>query len=97
MSDCKKEILVTSFGTSYNNNCAKTIDVVNARLRSATLNGRRGALSSRMIIRRLRERDRTCINCVSEIMDTLSAEGFGTVVVQPTYIMNSEEYDDVLG
>ena len=56
----------------------------------------RRAWTSRMIIRKVKERDGTCIDYITEAMDKLSAEGFEQVIVQPTHIMNGIEYDDIV-
>ncbi len=96
VSNCKKAIFVTNFSTSYNDNRAKTIDVVEALI-SKRYTGweTRRTFTRRMIIKKLSKRDGTCIDYVFEAMDKLSTEGFGTFIVQPTHIMNGEEYDNV--
>ena len=97
MTSGKKAILVTSFGTSYNENRAKTIGAIEDLVRSSYPDWDvRRAFTSRMIIKKLRERDGEIVDYVTEAMDKLSSEGYETVVVQPTHIMNGCEYDDVV-
>ena len=97
MSTIKRAILVTSFGTTYNENRAKTIDALESLVQERFPDWEvRRAFTSKMVIRRLKERDGICIDYVSEAMDKLSKEGFQEVVVQPTHIVNGKEYDDVV-
>lgn len=93
-----KAILVVSFGTSYNDNRAKTIGAVEDLIREK-YGGEweiRRAFTSRMIIRKLKERDGEIIDYVTDAMQRLLDDGFRKVVVQPTHIMNGTEYDDVV-
>ncbi len=97
MVDGKKAILVVSFGTSYNNNREKTIGAIEADVRTRYPDWDvRRAFTSRMIIKKLRERDGICIDYVTEAMDKLVQEGYETVLIQPTHVMNGIEYDDVV-
>lgn len=93
----RKAILVTSFGTSYNETREKTIDAIEKQIAEAFPGWEvRRAWTSRMIIKKLRERDGACIDYITDAMEKLSEEGFEKVVVQPTHIMNGTEYDDVV-
>lgn len=92
----KKAIVVASFGTSYNDTRAKTIDALEKEIADAFPGYEvRRAWTSRMIIKKLKERDGVHIDYITEAIDKLSDEGFDEVVVQPTHIMNGEEYDFV--
>lgn len=97
MADCKRAIVVTSFGTSYNENRAKTIEAIE-RQTAEEFPGWdiRRAFTSRMIIKKILERDGERIDYISDAMERLVSEGYGQVVVQPTHIMNGTEYDDVV-
>ncbi len=93
----RKAILVASFGTSYNDNRAKTIGAIEDLIRDRYPGWDvRRAFTSRMIIKKLRERDGEVVDYVTDAMDKLSSEGFDKVVVQPTHVMNGMEYDDVV-
>lgn len=93
----RKAILVTSFGTSYNDTREKTIDAIEKQM-AAEFPGWdiRRAFTSRMIIKKLKERDGVSIDYVTEAMDKLSGEGYEEVIVQPTHIINGDEYDDIV-
>lgn len=91
-----KAILVVSFGTSYNDNRARTIGAIEKLISDNHPDWEvRRAFTSRMIIKKLAERDNKKIDYVREAMERLVNDGFKTVVVQPTHIMNGEEYDKV--
>ncbi len=92
----KKALLAVSFGTSYNDNRDKTIGAIE-RLFSEVFPGWevRRAFTSKMIIKKLKERDGEVVDYIDGALDRLIADGFDTVVVQPTHIMNGTEYDYV--
>lgn len=94
----KKAILVVSFGTSYNDNREKTIGAIEGAVAAAypdyTL---RRAFTSRMIINKLKKRDGVQVDNVDEALCRLVMEGYGTVIIQPTHVMNGFEYEEMLG
>lgn len=93
----KKAILVVSFGTSYNDTRAKTIDAIEEKVKnnySGEYDVRR-AFTAQIIIDKLKSRDGLEINNVDQAMQSLVKEGFGTLYIQPTHIMNGEEYDEL--
>ena len=97
MADGKRAIVVTSFGTSYNENRAKTIEAIERQTAEEFPDWDiRRAFTSRMIIKKILERDGERIDYISDAMERLVSEGYGQVVVQPTHIMNGTEYDDVV-
>ncbi len=92
----KKAILVVSFGTSYEETREKTIGAIEEDFRRAFPDFEvRRAFTSGMIIRKLRERDGIEIDSVKQALQKLFDEGFGTVICQPTHVMNGFEFDDV--
>ncbi len=92
----KKAVLVVSFGTSYNETREKTIGAVEDKIAKAFPDyDQKRAFTSQIIINKLEERDGEKINNVDEAMQNLIDEGYGTVVVQPTHVMNGEEYDEM--
>lgn len=97
MLPSKKVILICSFGTTYRETREKTIEAIEkmAAERFPDWEIRR-AFTSRMVIRRLKERDGIDVDYISEAMQKIVADGFEDVVVQPTHIMNGMEYDDVV-
>ena len=93
----KQAILVVSFGTSYNDTREKTIGAVEKAIEASFPDyDVRRAFTSQTIINKLRDRDGEEIDNVAEAMDKLVSEGYGTVIVQPTHIMNGYEYDEMI-
>lgn len=92
----KKAVLVVSFGTSYNDSREKTIGAVEKKIAEAMPDyEQRRAFTSQIIIDKIQKRDNEKINNVEEAVKELKDEGFGTVVIQPTHVMNGEEYDEM--
>ncbi len=92
-----KAILVVSFGTSYKETREKTIDAVEDAIAKEFTDWEvRRAFTSRMIIKKLKERDGISIDYITEALQRLVDDGVGEVVVLPTHIMNGIEYDDVV-
>lgn len=92
----KKVILVVSFGTSYNDTRELTIDAIEKTIAEAYPDYEtRRAFTSQTIIDKLKDRDGLEINNVDEAMQQLVADGVGTLIVQPTHIMNGYEYDEM--
>lgn len=95
-AESKKVILVVSFGTSYNDTRAKTIDALEAAIQKAHPDFEvRRAFTAQIIIDKLKERDNLAIDNVKEAMDRLVADGVKEVIIQPTHVMPGYEYDDV--
>ncbi|HHV08826.1 MAG TPA: sirohydrochlorin cobaltochelatase [Clostridiales bacterium] len=93
----KKAILVASFGTSYNDSREKTIGAIEKAISLAYPGyALKRAFTSRMVINKLKKRDGLKIDNVDEAMCSLVLEGYGTVIVQPTHVMNGYEYEEML-
>lgn len=93
----KKAILVVSFGTSYNDTRAVTIDAIENDIAAAFPDyDVKRAFTSQIIINKLEKRDGLKIDNVAEAMEKLISEGYGTIICQPTHIMNGSEYDDMV-
>ena len=93
----KKVILVVSFGTSYNDTRALTIDAIETAIADEYPEYEvRRAFTSQIIIDKLKERDGLEIKNVDEAMQQLVADGVSTLVVQPTHIMNGYEYNEMM-
>ena len=92
----RQAILAVSFGTSHFDTLEKTIAAIEAELAAAfperTL---RRAFTSGMILRKL-EKEGTHIDDVPQALERLAAEGYADVVVQPTHILNGDEYDKLM-
>ena len=96
LDPAKKAILVVSFGTSYEQTREKTIGAIEEEFALAFPDYEiRRAFTSGMIIKKLRERDGVIIDSVEQALEKLAADGFGTVICQPTHVMNGFEFDDL--
>ena len=87
-------VLVVSFGTSHLDTLEKTIQPIEWDI-AGRMTGRvqRRAFTSGMILRKLERWDGLHIDDVPQALSRLAAEGFDDVVLQPTHIMNGDEYD----
>jgi len=89
----KKAILAVSFGTSYDDTRAKTIEAVELDFQETYPDiPVERAITSGMIISSLNNRGIKILN-VCEAMEKLLLEGFDEVFVQPTHIIEGDEYD----
>ncbi len=92
----KKAVLVVSFGTSYNESREKTIGSIEKKIAEAFPDyDQRRAFTSQTIIDKIAKRDNEKIDNVKEAMEKLIDEGYGSLIVQPTHVMNGEEYDEM--
>jgi sirohydrochlorin cobaltochelatase len=89
-------MLVASFGTSYAETRKKTIGAIEDAIAKAFPDWEfRRAFTSKMVIKKLAQRDGEKVDYIDEALDRLAADGFDTVAVQPVHVMNGMEYDDV--
>ncbi len=94
----KKAILVVSFGTTYPETTKTTIEAVENKMKEEFPDYEiRRAFTSRIIIKKLAERDGVKIDTEKEALAKLKAEGFNEVIVQPLHISAGEEFDMVKG
>lgn len=92
----KKAILVVSFGTTYADTLKACIESIENKMADAFPGyDVRRAFTSRMVIRRLAERDGLHIDNEQQALDRLQAEGYAEVYVQPLHIVAGEEYEKV--
>ena len=89
----EKAVLVVSFGTTHLDTLEKTIQPIEWDI-AARMPGRVQcrAFTSGMILRRLAERGLD-IDDVPRALERLAGEGCADVVLQPTHIMNGDEFD----
>ena len=93
----EKEILVISFGTSFNDNRRLTIGAVENALAEAYPDWSvRRAFTSQIIIDHVKNRDGEVIDNVKEAMERAVANGVKEMVVQPTHLMDGFEYNDLV-
>lgn len=93
----ENELLVVSFGTSYNDNRAATIGAVEDALEEAfpDYSVRRG-FTANTIIEHVQRRDGEVIDDVAEALERAKANGVKNLLVQPTHLMNGYEYGDLV-
>ncbi|MEG0291150.1 MAG: sirohydrochlorin cobaltochelatase [Anaerovoracaceae bacterium] len=93
-----KVLLVVSFGTSYKETREKTIGAIENDMANAFADMEvRRAFTSGMIMNVIKKRDGIHIDNVTEAMEKIIADGFKKVYVQPTHILNGDEYEKMLG
>ncbi len=93
----EKELLVASFGTSFNDSRRLTIGAIEGALENALTDYsvRRG-FTSQIIIDHVKSRDNVAIDNIGEALDRAEKNGVKTLVVQPTHLMNGFEYNDLV-
>ena len=92
-----KELLVVSFGTSFNDSRRLTIGAIEGALADAfpDYSVRRG-FTSDIIIEHVKRRDGEVIDSVREALDRAVDNGVRLLAVQPTHLMNGFEYDELM-
>ena len=94
----EKELLVVSFGTSFNDNRKAAIGAIEDAMEAAfpEYSVRRG-FTSQIIIDHVMDRDGVAIDNVEEALNRAVDNGVKTLVVQPTHLMNGFEYEELMG
>ena len=89
-----KAILVVSFGTSYHDTREKTIDCIEQDIAQTFPHHHiYRAWTSKMILKKLKQRDGIHIDNVREAMERMQRDGITDVTVQPTHVINGIEND----
>jgi sirohydrochlorin cobaltochelatase len=90
------EVLVVSFGTSFNDSRVATIGAIENAMEKAFpgYSVRRG-FTANIIIDHVYKRDDEKIDDITEALDRAVANGVKNLLVQPTHLMNGYEYTDV--
>ena len=93
----EKEILVVSFGTSYNDSRARDIQGIEEALEQAYPDWSvRRAFTAQIIINHVQARDGEFIDNMEQALDRAVANGVKQLVVQPTHLMHGSEYDEMM-
>ena len=92
----KKELLVVSFGTSFNDSRAKDIKGIEDALQKsfADFDVRR-AFTAQIIINHVQARDGEKIDNVEQALNRAVKNGVQVLVIQPTHLMHGAEYDEL--
>ena len=93
----EKELLVVSFGTSFNDNRRLTIGGIEASIADAIPEySVRRAFTAQIIIDHVERRDNVHIDNVDEALTRAVNNGVKTLIVQPTHLMHGFEYDELM-
>ena len=93
----EKELLVVSFGTSYNDSRVADIKGIEDALAEAYPDWSvRRAFTAQIIINHVQARDGEFIDNMDQAMDRAVANGVKQLVVQPTHLMHGAEYDEMM-
>ncbi len=92
----EKELLVVSFGTSYNDSRRLCIGAIENSMAEAFPDWSvRRAFTSKMVISHIEKRDGIKIDNLDEALKRASDNGVKTLVIQPTLLMNGVEYEEI--
>ena len=93
----ENEILVVSFGTSFNDSRATDIKGIEDALAEAYPGWSvRRAFTSQIIINHVQARDGEFIDNVDQALERAVENGVKNLVVQPTHLMHGAEYDELV-
>ena len=91
------ELLVVSFGTSFNDSRVKDIKGIEDALQAAYPDWSvRRAFTAQIIINHVQARDGEKIDNMQQAMDRAVSNGVKNLVVQPTHLMHGAEYDEMM-
>ncbi len=92
----EKELLVVSFGTSFNDSRAEDIKGIEDALAAAFPEWSvRRAFTAQIIINHVQARDGEKIDNVEQALERAVSNGVKTLMVQPTHLMHGAEYDEL--
>ena len=92
----ENELLVVSFGTSYNDSRVNDIKSIEDALQEAYPDWSvRRAFTAQIIINHIQARDGEKIDNMDQALDRAVANGVKNLVVQPTHLMHGAEYDEM--
>ena len=93
----ENELLVVSFGTSFNDSRVADIKGIEDALQEAYPDWSvRRAFTAQIIINHVQARDGEKIDNMEQAMERAVANGVKNLVVQPTHLMHGAEYDEMM-
>ena len=93
----ENEILVVSFGTSFNGSRVSDIKGIEDAIQAANPDWSvRRAFTAQIIINHVQARDGEFIDNVDQALERAAANGVKNLVIQPTHLMHGAEYDELL-
>lgn len=91
------EILVVSFGTSFNDNRVATIGAIEKAIQKANPDWAvRRAFTAQIIINHIQARDGEKIDNMEQALERAVANKVKNLVIQPTHLMHGAEYDEFM-
>ena len=92
----ENELLVVSFGTSFNDSRAEDIKGIEDALAAAYPDWSvRRAFTAQIIINHVEARDEENIDNMQQALDRAVENGVKNLIVQPTHLMHGAEYDEM--
>lgn len=92
----EKELLVVSFGTSFNDSRVADIKSIEDALQAANPDWSvRRAFTAQIIINHIQARDGEKIDNMEQALERAVSNGVKQLVVQPTHLMHGAEYDEM--
>ena len=92
----ENELLVVSFGTSFNDSRVADVGGIEKALQAANPDWSvRRAFTAQIIINHIQARDGEKIDNMDQALDRAVANGVKNLVVQPTHLMHGAEYDEL--
>ena len=93
----ENELLVVSFGTSFNDSRVKDIKGIEDALQEAFPDWSvRRAFTAQIIINHIQARDGEHIDNMEQALERAVANGVKNLVIQPTHLMHGAEYDEMV-
>jgi len=93
----ENEILVVSFGTSYNDSRAQDIGGIEKTIAAAYPDWAiRRAFTAQIIINHVQARDGVKIDNMDQALERAVANGVKNLIIQPTHLMHGAEYDELV-
>lgn len=93
----ENEILVVSFGTSFNDSRVSDIKGIEDAIAAAYPDWSvRRAFTSQIIINHVQARDGECIDNVDQALERAINNGVKNLILQPTHLMHGAEYDELM-
>ncbi len=93
----ENEILVVSFGTSFNDSRVEDIKAIEDAIAEAYPDWSvRRAFTAQIIINHIQSRDGEAIDNMQQALERAVANGVKNLVVQPTHLMHGAEYDELV-
>ncbi|SEG10403.1 Cobalamin biosynthesis protein CbiK, Co2+ chelatase [Butyrivibrio sp. Su6] len=93
----ENEILVVSFGTSFNDSRVKDIGGIEKAIAAANPDySVRRAFTAQIIINHIQARDGEAIDNMDQALERAVANGVKNLVIQPTHLMHGAEYDELV-